>query len=127
MASLEGEALFNWLYDKRGNTEDEISWNQFGDFSKEVAFRLASDWFPNSSAKEGQLQSCWVNHPKRTQAAVAAGGGQAQFHWVGFFGNSSPPSFTALWHWISSIFITKKDHLPNQSVKESSSLLLGSS
>jgi len=60
-------------------------------------------------------------------ARCSAAAQQEQFHWVGFFGNSSPPSFTALWHWISSIFITKKDHLPNQSVKESSSLLLGSS
>jgi hypothetical protein len=71
MAALDGEALFMWLYERRGQTlenkEDEISFNQFGDFNSDLAQGLAREWFPNSITKQGQLQSVWTNHPKRQQ------------------------------------------------------------
>jgi hypothetical protein len=62
-AALEGEALFMWLYERREDKEDELSFNQFGDFTPAQADRLALQWFPESAVKQGQLQSVWKNHP----------------------------------------------------------------
>jgi hypothetical protein len=74
MAALEGEELFEWLYERRENIDDELSFDQFGHFTPALAERLALEWFPNSTVRQGMLKCVSDNHPKRQQYPTAQQG-----------------------------------------------------
>jgi hypothetical protein len=62
---MESEVLFNWLRASRANKkgdekkEEDLSFDQFGDFSSELVAQVGAVWFPGDPVKQGQLLSAW--------------------------------------------------------------------
>jgi hypothetical protein len=48
-------------------TDDDFTWEAFGNCSTDIIDRLVMKWFPEKPAKQGLVHDIWARHPIRQQ------------------------------------------------------------